>query len=299
MLEDLYAVLGVSPDATLGEIKSAYRKLAFDNHPDRHVGASADEVAELTKRMTAATRAYEILSDPFLRSEYDDRRLGRDSTISETQMPRDPGQGECMICGWGPARRFEFHQGVGMILRRQKGVVGGVLCKFCAKSMFRMVQNSTMIKGWWGVIAFFANIGYILHNLTVLGEIRSVPTPSPPPKPLNTPLPFPMPPGRPLLARAGVWVSIVAITISGSLAFGRGHLNVLGGSTQNAISVGMCVDGSEKKIGDPVDCSSPHFAKIVKIVSNQNDCPIESDGATKETNIGPQPGKFVCLKLTN
>ncbi len=293
---DLYAALGVDPESSIEEIKSAYRRLAFDNHPDRHVGASPEEIDRLTAKMTEAVQAYEVLSDQSLRAAYDDRRLGRGYRGPEVDRPRDPGPGECMICGWGPARQIQLHQGVGMILRRQKSVMGGMLCKFCAKSMFRMVQNSTMIKGWWGVIAFFANIGYILHNLTVLSDIRSLPAPVPPPAPLNTPLPFPMPPGRPLLARAGVWISILAITAACSLAFGRHHITP-GGASQPAISVGMCVDGTAKSIGDPVDCSSTHFAKIVGIVSKQSDCPIDSDGASKETRNGPQPGKFVCLKL--
>ncbi len=41
--KNYYADLGVSSSATADEIKRAYRKLARDNHPDKHPG---DKVAE-------------------------------------------------------------------------------------------------------------------------------------------------------------------------------------------------------------------------------------------------------------
>ncbi len=64
-MENLYNVLGVSPNATADEIKKAYRSLAMRHHPDRatHPGAEA--------RFNAIKTAYEMLSDPKKRAEYD------------------------------------------------------------------------------------------------------------------------------------------------------------------------------------------------------------------------------------
>ena len=66
MRRDYYAVLGVSRTATEDEIKKAYRKLAFENHPDRNPG---DKSAEL--RFKEAAEAYDVLRDSEKRARYD------------------------------------------------------------------------------------------------------------------------------------------------------------------------------------------------------------------------------------
>lgn len=63
---DYYEVLGVNRDATAEEIKKAYRKLAVRYHPDKNPGDPKSE--ELFKEVS---EAYEILSDPQKRTQYD------------------------------------------------------------------------------------------------------------------------------------------------------------------------------------------------------------------------------------
>lgn len=63
---DYYKVLGVSRSASEGEIKSTYRKLAMQYHPDRNPG---DRQAE--DRFKEINEAYQVLSDPQKRSRYD------------------------------------------------------------------------------------------------------------------------------------------------------------------------------------------------------------------------------------
>lgn len=63
-MENLYAVLGVAPNASDDEIKKVYRSLAMRYHPDRNDAPGAEA------RFKAVTKAYEILSDRARREEY-------------------------------------------------------------------------------------------------------------------------------------------------------------------------------------------------------------------------------------
>ena len=72
---DLYATLGVAPSATTEEIKRAYRKLARQYHPDRNPGD-----ADAEARFKEVQVAYDTLSDPQRRAEYDAARNGRRAT---------------------------------------------------------------------------------------------------------------------------------------------------------------------------------------------------------------------------
>lgn len=62
---DFYEVLGVGKSASTAEIKSAYRKLALEWHPDRNKAADANE------KFKEINEAYAVLSDPQKKSAYD------------------------------------------------------------------------------------------------------------------------------------------------------------------------------------------------------------------------------------
>ena len=65
-MPDYYAILGIEPASTSGQIKVAYRRLALKYHPDKN---PENELAG--RRFIEITEAYEILSDPIKRSKYD------------------------------------------------------------------------------------------------------------------------------------------------------------------------------------------------------------------------------------
>ncbi|MFA6009702.1 MAG: DnaJ domain-containing protein [Desulfobacteraceae bacterium] len=63
---DYYSVLGITKDADKKEIRIAYRKLAFQYHPDRN--ADNPEAAEKMKQLN---EAYAVLSDESKKKQYD------------------------------------------------------------------------------------------------------------------------------------------------------------------------------------------------------------------------------------
>ena len=63
---DYYEILGVARDATDQQIKSAYRKLAMQHHPDRNPGSAAAE-----EQFKEAAEAYAVLADRDKRAAYD------------------------------------------------------------------------------------------------------------------------------------------------------------------------------------------------------------------------------------
>ena len=63
---DPYQILGVTRAASEKDIKSAYRKLAKELHPDRNQGKP-----KATERFSDVTRAYDLLSDKDKRAQFD------------------------------------------------------------------------------------------------------------------------------------------------------------------------------------------------------------------------------------
>jgi molecular chaperone DnaJ len=64
--QDYYELMGVARDASLDDIKKAYRKAAMKYHPDRNPG---DKAAE--EKFKQVSEAYEVLSDQTKRQQYD------------------------------------------------------------------------------------------------------------------------------------------------------------------------------------------------------------------------------------
>jgi len=62
---DYYEVLGTDRSASQDDIKKAFRKLAFQYHPDRNKEPDAEE------KFKEISEAYAVLSDPEKKGQYD------------------------------------------------------------------------------------------------------------------------------------------------------------------------------------------------------------------------------------
>mmetsp|Transcript_27022 Transcript_27022/g.45575 ORF Transcript_27022/g.45575 Transcript_27022/m.45575 type:complete len:306 (+) Transcript_27022:926-1843(+) len=70
--KDLYAILGVAPDASESEIKTAYRKGALKYHPDKQASKSDAEKEKAVALFKSMGEAYEVLSNPEKKRMYDE-----------------------------------------------------------------------------------------------------------------------------------------------------------------------------------------------------------------------------------
>src|ERR687891_535487 len=97
--KDYYRVLGVSDTASQKDIRSAYRKLSRQYHPDANPGDTAAE-----ERFKEVSAAYDVVGDPEKRKEYDEvRRLGPMGGMFGRARRRG-GAGAGGVRGTGPHR---------------------------------------------------------------------------------------------------------------------------------------------------------------------------------------------------
>jgi curved DNA-binding protein len=116
---DYYKTLGVSREATIDEIKKAYRKLARKYHPD----VSKEPDAEA--RMREVNEAYAVLSDAEKRAAYD--QLGRGFRPGEEFRP-PPGWDagfEFSGPGFSGAEAADFSDFFSELFGRMRGAPGG------------------------------------------------------------------------------------------------------------------------------------------------------------------------------
>jgi hypothetical protein len=151
VVRDLYSDLGVSPNASLEEIKSVYRALARIYHPD----VNRDEAA--TIKFRKITEAYEILSDAKQREKYDSLNEPKptaekeESRSFEQEITVDPVL--CSICKKVTAqpRVLLFKSVVSVIVVTTRTPKQGIYCSDCARDVaFRATLLSAFF-GWWGV----------------------------------------------------------------------------------------------------------------------------------------------------
>ncbi len=101
--KDYYDTLGVKPDASAADIKSAYRRLARKFHPDVSKEAGAEE------KFKAVNEAYEALKEPERRKSYDELRAGGYRAGDDFRPPPN-WQGQHGFGDEGPADFSDFFE---------------------------------------------------------------------------------------------------------------------------------------------------------------------------------------------
>lgn len=109
--KDYYQTLGLQKGASAAEIKSAYRKLALQHHPDKNKGDKESEA-----KFKEITKAYEVLSDPQKKQAYDQ--------FGHSAFEQGAGQGPFGGAG-GPFGGQSGRQGPFTYTYTQGGDMGG------------------------------------------------------------------------------------------------------------------------------------------------------------------------------
>jgi DnaJ-class molecular chaperone len=86
---DYYSILKIRPDSDKAEIKNAYRKLVSIHHPDKH----RQDAADTAPFFLDIREAYDVLSDPGKRVEYD-RLYEKEMNIQRRAITDFPEPGE-------------------------------------------------------------------------------------------------------------------------------------------------------------------------------------------------------------
>ncbi|MGE4322415.1 MAG: DnaJ C-terminal domain-containing protein [Sphingobium sp.] len=105
-MADPYSTLGVARSASEAEIKSAYRKLAKELHPDRNKDNPA-----ASERFSQVTNAYDLLSDKDKRARFDRGEIDADGNPAAPFGFGGGGGGARGHPGGGQAGGFEFGDG--------------------------------------------------------------------------------------------------------------------------------------------------------------------------------------------
>src|SRR5580700_5021845 len=138
----LYAALGIGEKATSDEIRAAYMRIAKAQHPDLNGGHISDT-------FTAATHAYEVLSNPAARSIYD--RTGADPEAGNLRkhalMMINTAAGPLIL---GGSEAFDFVECIYNAVKREAATAQAELAKIDRALERAAKARATIEKRWKG-----------------------------------------------------------------------------------------------------------------------------------------------------
>jgi len=151
--ESLYKILGVSSDASPGEIRAAYRHLAKQS------------------RMIEINEAYSILGDPARRAAYDaglglEKERYEEYVESVSYAESFAQQVRCQGCGRfdHTLRVVAFPYVISILIMSFKRSEAGIFCHYCRSAKSTKCTAISLLFGWWG---FPFGIFWTLESLMV------------------------------------------------------------------------------------------------------------------------------------
>jgi len=147
----------------------------------------------LLEYVLTGTRMYEPDAVAFAKEELTRRNISdeqkatmRSSMLAklvryDIQKPPDPIQDAasdaiiCQRCGLEtPTKYVEYHENIGVLVARMSTTYRGHFCNKCNRKLFWKSTLTTFFLGWWGVMAFFVTIVYLIDNLGTRFQSRSL-----------------------------------------------------------------------------------------------------------------------------
>ncbi len=182
MPKNPYQILQVSQTAEKEVIEAAYKSLARKYHPD------INKTSEAMERMKDINWAYEMLSDPIRRTEFDQNvanpykpsgktsnsatfqyswREDKPSNLAENPENKSAtGVSICQNCGrLGQTKKVKFRRHIGALVLRFERTIDGNLCRDCIADYFWKYSLITLFLGWWGIISLIVTPFILLSNV--------------------------------------------------------------------------------------------------------------------------------------
>lgn len=135
--------MGLSPDASVSEIKKAYRAKAMELHPDRN------KEKDTTRAFQFLQEAYEILSNDVARAKYDASEINASDGGDASRAPIAPVV--CKRCNSVTAqpRYIIFREIKSFLFVARRSLRHGIYCSDCAGKEALKASAITWILGWW------------------------------------------------------------------------------------------------------------------------------------------------------
>lgn len=180
----------------------------------------------------------------------------------------------CTLCASAPAADVTLRHVTGLLIVRRAERVEGPFCRDCGTALFRRMMNRTLATGWWSPISLGTNWIAVAGNLTARRRLTRLHPPMPTGE-ADPAAPGPLTPGRPLYARAGLWIT-AALGLVVLAVVGAGIASIPERDPTGAIVDGGILDADDLAVGDclelpeaiesdrlaVVPCDDPHEAEV-------------------------------------